>query len=62
MEPIRYPETLVNNYHTTQRNVPEEQRSYQHRGDSLKLSLQQELIKDNYCDILLVIITFLTEI
>ena len=36
MGPIRCPETSVNNYHTTPRNIPEERRSYQHRGGSLK--------------------------
>ena len=30
------PETSVNNYHTTPCNIPEERRSYQHRGGSLK--------------------------
>jgi hypothetical protein len=28
MEPIRCPETSVNNYDTTPRNIPEERRSY----------------------------------
>jgi hypothetical protein len=28
MRPIRCPETSVNNYHTTLRNIPEERRSY----------------------------------
>jgi hypothetical protein len=36
MRPIRCPETSVNNYHTTPRNIPEERRSHQHRGGSLK--------------------------
>jgi hypothetical protein len=36
MGPIRCPETSVNNYHTTPCNVPEERRSHQHRGGSLK--------------------------
>jgi hypothetical protein len=36
MGPIRCPETSVNNYHTTPRNIPEERRSHQHRGGSLK--------------------------
>jgi hypothetical protein len=27
MGPIRCPETSVNNYHTTQRNIPEEHRA-----------------------------------
>jgi hypothetical protein len=33
-------ETLVNNYHTTPRNVPEECRSHQHLGRSLKSRLE----------------------
>jgi hypothetical protein len=36
MGPIRCPETSVSNYHTTQRNIPEERRSRQRRGGSLK--------------------------
>ena len=36
MGPIRCPETSVNNYHTTPRNIQEERRSHQHRGGSLK--------------------------
>jgi hypothetical protein len=36
MGPIRCPEALVNNYHATPRNIPEERRSHQHRGGSLK--------------------------
>jgi hypothetical protein len=32
---VRCPETYVNNYHKTPRNIPEERRS-QHRGGSLK--------------------------
>jgi hypothetical protein len=39
MEPIRCPETSVNNYHTRPRNIPEERRSHQHRGGSLKSRL-----------------------
>jgi hypothetical protein len=31
-------ETSVNNYHTMSRNIPEERRSHQHRGGSLKSS------------------------
>jgi hypothetical protein len=27
---IRYPETSVNNYHTTPRNIPEQRRYHQH--------------------------------
>jgi hypothetical protein len=34
--PIHCSETSVNNYHTTLRNIPEERRSHQHRGGSLK--------------------------
>jgi hypothetical protein len=30
------PQKSVNNYHTTARNIPEERRSHQHRGGSLK--------------------------
>jgi hypothetical protein len=33
---IRCPETSVNDYHSTLRNIPEERRSHQHRGASLK--------------------------
>jgi hypothetical protein len=37
MEAVRCPETSVNNYHTTPRyNIPEERRSHQRRGGSLK--------------------------
>jgi hypothetical protein len=36
MRPIHCPETSVNNYHTTQRHIPEERRFYQHHGGSLK--------------------------
>jgi hypothetical protein len=36
MGQIRCPETSVNNYHTTARNIPEERRSHQHGGRSLK--------------------------
>jgi hypothetical protein len=39
MEPTRCPETSVKNYHTTRRNIPEESRSRQHRGGSLKSKL-----------------------
>jgi len=31
-----YPETSVNNYHSTPRNIPKESRSHVHRGGSLK--------------------------
>jgi hypothetical protein len=34
--PIVHPETSVQKYHSTLRNVPEERRSYLHRGESLK--------------------------
>jgi hypothetical protein len=36
MGPIRCPETSVNDYHTTPRNIPEERRSHRNRGGSLK--------------------------
>jgi hypothetical protein len=36
MGPIRCPETSVKGYHSTLRNTPEERRSHQHRGGSLK--------------------------
>ena len=36
MGPIRRPETSVKDYHSTLRNIPEERRSHQHRGGSLK--------------------------
>jgi hypothetical protein len=32
---IRFPEMLVNNYHTTPCNIPQERRSHQRRGGSL---------------------------
>jgi hypothetical protein len=35
MGTIRCPETSVNNYHSTPRNIPEERRSHQRRGGSL---------------------------
>jgi hypothetical protein len=34
--PIFRPETSVKDYHLTLRNIPEERRSHQHRGGSLK--------------------------
>jgi hypothetical protein len=37
--PICCPETSVNNYHTTPRNIAEERKSNQHRGGSLKSRL-----------------------
>ena len=37
--PIRCPETSVKDYHITPRNIPEERRSHQHRGGSLKSRL-----------------------
>jgi hypothetical protein len=37
MGPIRCSETLVNNYHSTRRNIPDERRSHQRRGGNLKL-------------------------
>jgi hypothetical protein len=36
MRPIRCPETTVNDYHSTLRNTPEDRRSHQYRGESLK--------------------------
>jgi hypothetical protein len=36
MGPIRCPKTLLNNYHTTPRNTPEDRRFHQRRGGSLK--------------------------
>jgi hypothetical protein len=33
---IGFPETSVQNYHYTLRNIPEERRSHLHRGGSLK--------------------------
>jgi hypothetical protein len=39
MGPIRCPETSVKEYHSTLRNTPEERRSHQHRGGSLKSEL-----------------------
>jgi hypothetical protein len=39
MGPIRCPETSVNNYHMTPRNIPEDRRYHQHRGGSLKSTL-----------------------
>jgi hypothetical protein len=40
----RCPETSANSYHTTPRNIPEERRSHQRRGGSLKSS-SVELLK-----------------
>jgi hypothetical protein len=39
MGPIRCPETSVNNCHTTLCIIPEEHRSHQHRGGSLKSTI-----------------------
>jgi hypothetical protein len=39
--PTRCTETSVNNYHTKPRNIPEERRSRQHRGGSLKARLHR---------------------
>jgi hypothetical protein len=36
MGPISCPETSVNNYHTTPCNIPEQRRSHQHNGGSLR--------------------------
>jgi hypothetical protein len=39
VEPTRCPETSVNIYHATPRNIPEERRSQQRRGGSPKSRL-----------------------
>jgi hypothetical protein len=45
MGPTRFPETSVNNYHTTPRNnIPEERRSHQHGGGSLKSQIHFYII------------------
>jgi hypothetical protein len=44
MGPIRCPETSVNNYHTTPRNIPEERRSHQYRGGKLKSKLNRQRV------------------
>jgi hypothetical protein len=36
MGPIGCPETSVQNYHSTLSNIPEERRSHEHRGESLR--------------------------
>jgi hypothetical protein len=38
MGPVRYPETSVNNYHTTPNGIPEERRCRHHRGASMESS------------------------
>jgi hypothetical protein len=38
LDTIRCPETSIKNYHTTPLNIPEERRSHQYRGGSLKSS------------------------
>jgi hypothetical protein len=38
--PLRYPQTPVQNYHSTQRNIPEDRR-YLHRGGNLKSHILQ---------------------
>jgi hypothetical protein len=43
MGPICYPETSVKDYHSTLRNTPEERRSHQNRGGSLKSRMEDEL-------------------
>ena len=51
MGPIGCPETSVNNYHTTPRNITEERRAHQHRGGSLKYILfvkKVQLVKITY--------------
>jgi hypothetical protein len=47
MGPICCPETSVNNYHTTPRNIPEERRSHKHRGGSLKSKLFVFIVINN---------------
>jgi hypothetical protein len=42
MGPIRWPETSVNNYHTTPCNNPEDHRFHQHRGVSLKSRVSEK--------------------
>jgi hypothetical protein len=37
MEPIGCPETSVHRFYSTLHNIPEERRSYLHRGGNLKL-------------------------
>jgi hypothetical protein len=49
MEPIGCPETSVQNYHSTQRNIPEERISHLHRDASLK-SLFKKEIRNNSKD------------
>jgi hypothetical protein len=44
--PIHCPEMLVNNYHMTPGNIPEEHRSHQHHGGSLKLRLPKSLLNN----------------
>jgi hypothetical protein len=39
MGPTGFPETSVNNYHTTPRNITEERISHQHGGGSLESRL-----------------------
>jgi hypothetical protein len=36
MEPIRYPETCIRNYHSASSEMPEERISHLHHGRSLK--------------------------
>jgi hypothetical protein len=40
MGPIRRSETSINNYHTTPHDIPEERKSHQQRGGSLRSRLK----------------------
>jgi hypothetical protein len=50
MGPVRCPDTSVKDYHSTVRNTPEECRSHQHRGGSLKsrtfITVSVQIISD----------------
>jgi hypothetical protein len=59
MGPIRCPETSVKNYHTTPRNIPEERRSHQHRGGSLKSKLADEYAAS---DLSAILATFISKV
>jgi hypothetical protein len=47
MGPICCPETSVKVYHSTLRNTPEERRSHQHRGVSLKSQTEKKNVTIN---------------
>jgi hypothetical protein len=49
MVPIRFPETSVNDYHLTLRNIPEERRSHQHRVGSPKSHETSIFPKESSC-------------